>query len=127
MYEIVKNLHVACAVLSISGFALRGAWMLMDSPLLQKKPVKILPHIVDTVFLAAGLTLAVITSQYPGPQGWLTAKVVGLVVYILLGLFALKLGKTKTVRLMAFILALATFAYVYGVAIHRHTASWMVQ
>lgn len=116
MYMGLKHLHMLCALLSIAGFTLRGIWMLADSPLLNKKWVRIAPHIIDTVLLITAFSLAFMINQYPFFAGWLTVKLLGLVVYIVLGVIALKKGKTKAVRGVAFVVALATFAYIFGVA-----------
>ena len=118
-YTLVKNLHVGCVVLSGAGFVLRGAWMLQGSPLLAQRWVRVLPHIVDTVLLASAIALALMLEQYPLVQGWLTAKLIGLVVYIVLGTIALKRGRTRGVRLTAFGGALLVFAYIVAVAITK--------
>lgn len=105
-------------------FLLRGIWMLMDSPLLQKKWVKVLPHINDALLLACAIWLMFSLHQYPGTHHWLTAKVVALVVYIGFGMVALKRGKTKMIRSTAFLAALATYAYMLGVAMSKSPLSW---
>jgi uncharacterized membrane protein SirB2 len=125
MYMGLKHLHMLCAVLSIASFTLRGIWMLTESPLLNKKFVRIAPHIIDTLLLVTAFSLAFVTSQYPFVDGWLTAKLLGLIVYIVLGVIALKKGKTKTVRGAAFILALVTFAYIFGVAHFKNAAFFL--
>jgi uncharacterized membrane protein SirB2 len=116
MYMGLKHLHMLCAVLSIVGFTVRGVWMLRDSAMLQKKWVKIAPHIIDTLLLATAFAMAFMLSQYPFTVDWLTAKLIALIAYIVLGVVALKRGKTKPVRAVAFVLALVTFAYILGVA-----------
>jgi uncharacterized membrane protein SirB2 len=118
-YLAIKHLHMTCAALSGSFFFIRGIWILRDSPRLQQRWVKTAPHIIDTVLLGSALTMAVWSSQYPFVQNWLTAKLLALVAYILLGTIALKRGKTKTVRSIAFVAALAVFAYIVKVAITR--------
>ncbi len=118
-YLAVKYLHVTCAILSGSFFLLRGFWMLADSPLLQRRWVKALPHVVDTLLLSSALVLVFWSRQYPFVQLWLTAKVLALVVYIVLGTVALKRGKTKGVRAFALLAALAVFAYIVAVALTR--------
>lgn len=125
MYSALKYTHMFCAITSIAGFVLRGYWMMTDSPLRSKKLVKILPHVIDTLLLAAGITLAVTINQYPGTHNWLSAKVAGLILYIILGLFALRLGKTKTVRTVAFVAAVLVFGYVYGVAMTHNPWGWL--
>ncbi len=124
MYETLKLTHVAAAMLTILGFMLRGYWMFSSSPMLRLKVVKILPHIVDTVFLLSGIGL-IITLKLPVlSQNWLLMKFVALVAYIVLGAIALGRGKTMRTRTTAFVLALATFAYIAGVALSKSTASW---
>ena len=106
-------------MLSIMGFVVRGLWMINDSPWLNKKAVKIAPHIIDTVLLITAVFLAWNAAQYPLFNNWLTAKVLALVVYIGLGTIALHRGKTKSIRIVAFILAVVTYAYILAVAISR--------
>lgn len=118
-YLAIKHLHMGCAGLSIAMFLLRGTWMLQGSSMLQRRWVKIVPHLVDTVLLGSAITLAVISHQYPFAQPWLGAKVVALVLYIVLGAIALKRGRTLRIRAIAFAAAIATFAYIVMVAVTR--------
>ena len=118
-YLFLKYVHVSCVILSGCGFVLRGVWMLADSPLLRQRWVKVFPHVVDTALLASAIALAIISSQYPLAQSLLTAKVIGLIAYILCGAIALKRGKTKTVRAVFFVVALLIFAYIVLVALNR--------
>lgn len=94
--------------------------MLLEAQWLQKKLVKILPHVIDTILLLSAIKLMVILNQYPPEQSWLTAKIIGLICYIGFGIVALKRGKTKTVRIGAFLLALASVGYILSVAITRN-------
>lgn len=116
---MLKTLHVTCALLSISGYTLRGVLMLRDSPLLGARWVRTVPHLVDTLLLLSAVALAVNIRQYPFVHGWLTAKVLALVAYIVLGAIGLRYGATKRIRVLAFIGALAIFAYILGVALTR--------
>jgi len=125
MYEALKLVHVGTAILTISGFVLRGYWMFSGSPNLQLKVVRVLPHIVDTVFLVTGIVLIVILNLPVMSQAWLLMKFAALVAYIVLGAIALGRGKTMRSRTIAFVLALATFAYIAGVALSKSTASWL--
>lgn len=118
-YLAIKHLHITCAVLSGSFFLLRGLWMLTGSPMLQRRWVKVLPHVVDTLLLATALVLVFWSGQYPFVQPWLTAKVLALLAYIVLGTVALKRGKTQGVRAFALVAALATLAYIVAVALTR--------
>ena len=115
-YLMLKHLHMSFALLSGGLFVLRGVWMLRASAMLQRRWVRIVPHVVDTVLLASAIGLAVWSSQYPFEQGWLTAKVVALVGYIGLGTVALKRGRTPALRTAAFVGALVLFLYIVTVA-----------
>jgi uncharacterized membrane protein SirB2 len=119
-YLALKHLHVTCVVISGLGFSLRGWWMLSGSPLLRARLTRVVPHVVDSLLLGSALIMAWQSGQYPFAQGWLTAKLCGLVVYILCGTMALKRGKTPRQRLLFLILALAAFAYIVGVALTRN-------
>lgn len=119
-YLAIKSVHVACAALSIAGFAARGALMLADSPILQHRFVRIAPHVVDTLLLASAVWLAWALAQVPFVQGWITAKVFALVAYIVLGAIALRRGRTKKVRAAAFAAALVTAGYIVSVALTRN-------
>ena len=126
-YLFVKYLHVGCVVVSLAGFAVRGALMLAGSPLLGTRFVRVAPHVVDTALLASAAWLAWFLGQYPFVHGWgwLTAKVLGLVAYIILGTIALKRGRTRTIRAAAFATALASAGYVVSVALTRDPAGFL--
>lgn len=121
MYSILKHSHMLFALISGMLFLLRGIWMLLDSNQLQKRWVKVLPHVNDTLLLGCAIGLMVILGQYPFVDHWLTAKVVALVLYIGIGVIAIKRGKTKPIRAMAFVTALLIYVYIIGVAI-KHSA-----
>jgi len=118
-YIAVKHIHVTFAVLSLILFFIRGLLMISDSAALQRRFFRIAPHVVDTVLLLAAVTLLVIGGMNPLAQPWLTAKLIGLVLYIGLGIIALKRGKTKGVRVGAFVAALAVFAYIVRCAVTK--------
>jgi len=126
MYSTLKLIHVSTAILTISGFILRGLWMLLESPLLEHRIVRTAPHIIDTVFLLSGIGLIWTLNLPVLNQPWLLTKFVALVVYILLGTIALKRGKTRRIRIGALTLALLTFAYIAGVALSKSMGSWMM-
>lgn len=118
-FLLLKGLHVTCAVTSYTLFLLRGIWSLRDSPIMKLRWVRIVPHVVDTLLLASAIALAVAIRQYPFVDAWLTAKVAGLLLYIGLGFVALKYGKSRTIRIGAWLAAQAVFAYIVLVAINH--------
>jgi len=116
-YLVLKNLHLATIAITLTLFLLRGFWMMADSPRLQARWVRIVPHVNDTLLLASGIGLAVLIQQYPLVHGWLSAKFFALIAYIVLGTIALKRGKTRGQRIAAWIAALLVFGYMVAVAV----------
>jgi len=123
-YLALKHLHVATVIVSYCLFFVRGVWMLGNSPMLARRWVRIVPHVNDTVLLVAAIWLTTIIRQYPGTSGWLTAKVAGLVVYVLIGTVAIRRGPTKQVRAAAWVAAQLVFFYIVAVAL-THDANPM--
>lgn len=116
-YGLVKHIHLTTIVITLTLFILRGIWMMADSPRLQLRWVRIVPHVNDTLLLISGIGLAIMLGQYPLVNGWLTAKLFGLILYIVLGTIAIKRGRTKRTRIVAWIAALLVFAYIVAVAV----------
>ncbi len=117
----LKQVHVTCVMLSYAGFVLRGIWMMRGSILLRKRWVKVVPHVNDTILLASAAGLAIWSRQYPGQQAWLTAKVLALVLYIVLGSMALRPGKlSRSRRIAAWAAGQAVFFYIVCVALTRN-------
>ena len=100
--------------------------MMRASPVLRHRITRIAPHIIDTLFLASGIALVLSIDVRVLQSGWLLAKLAGLIVYIGLGMIALRFGKTREIRSLAFVGAVATFAYIVGVALAKSPASWLV-
>ena len=116
-YLQIRDVHVTAVVASGTLFLARGAlalrrWRHVMHPVLRYGSM-----LIDTVLLAAGITLMFVIGQYPLVNGWLTTKLILLIVYIVLGTFALKRARTQSVRATCYLLALATFAYIISVAV----------
>ncbi len=116
-FVLLKQLHLTTLAVTLALFILRGVWMMLDSPRLQARWVRIVPHLNDTLLLTSGIGLAVLLQQYPLVHGWLTAKFFALILYIVLGTIALKRGKTRSQRIAAWIAALFVFGYMASVAV----------
>jgi uncharacterized membrane protein SirB2 len=116
-YAEIRLVHLSAVLLSGTLFFLRGlAITVFGATWPRRAPVRYLTYTVDSVLLAAALMLTVAIHQYPFVDNWLTMKVVLLVVYIVLGTYALKRGKTEKIRLGAYLAALAVFAFIVSVA-----------
>ena len=112
----LKLVHESCVVLTFFSYSLRGFWMMIDSALLQHKLTRVLPHIIDTVLLVSGVTLALMLYGDFYRLSWLMVKLGAVVVYIVLGSIAIRYGRTKTVRITALILAWCVFFFIVVLA-----------
>jgi len=119
-FMLLKHIHVTCAVISFALFFLRGIWSFNGSPIMRQGWVKVVPHAVDTLLLASALGMAYLIEQYPLMDAWLTAKFFGLLLFITLGSVALKHGKTKAIRIAAWLGAQVVFAYIVLVATNHN-------
>jgi len=124
-YFAAHHAHGTFVVTSILLFVLRGGLMLADSPALAKPLLRVLPHVVDTLLLASALWLVSVMHLPFLQTPWLVAKVVGLVLYIVLGSVALRRGRSRRVRVTAFVLALVTVSWIVSVAILHHPAGFL--
>ncbi|MGJ7458761.1 SirB2 family protein [Halomonas sp. MA07-2] len=124
-YVLIKHLHITTAILSILFFMLRAWWSVRGSPWLQRRWVKVLPHVIDTLLLTLGVLLMVMLSMWPQQHPWLAAKLIALLVYIGLGTLAIKRGRSPAVRGVAALAAVAAFAYMLGAALHKSPLSWL--
>ena len=118
-HATLKILHQSCALLSIAGFMLRGGLMIGNPALLHQRWMRSWPHLIDTLLLVSGIWMAVNLHANPVTQPWLAAKLFALLAYIALGFVALRLGRTRQIRIAALIGAILCFAYIGLVAVTR--------
>lgn len=118
MYSI-KIIHLSCVVLSFLGFFIRGLLMIKASAVLGVRWIKIAPHLVDSVLLVSAFMLASQWGRAAFQQTWLQAKILALLVYIVLGMLALREGRPQAVRVSAWLGAMMVFVYIVLVAITK--------
>lgn len=124
-YGTVKLVHQAAVVLSLSGFFVRGAAALGGARWVGSRAAKTLPHIVDSVLLLSAIGLAWMLRLDPGNAPWLLAKIIGLVVYIVLGVVALRPGRPRAVRAAAWLAALVTVGWIVSVALTKNSLGFL--
>ena len=125
-YAQIKLAHVTCVILSGLIFGIRGGLMLADSPVTNHALPRFASYTNDSVLLTAGLLLMSVTHQYPTAQAWLTVKLSLLVVYIVLGVFALRRGRTKRQRSMSLGLAVLVYLSMFSIARTHHPLGALV-
>lgn len=123
---ILKLVHVLCVFSSYVLFVVRGLWSLNAPAKLQRRWVKVVPHLVDTLLLGSALTLAWLLGISPLQAPWLGAKVIALLLYIVLGTIAIKRGKRREIKLLAWILAQLVFAYIVLTAVTHDPVPWHI-
>jgi uncharacterized membrane protein SirB2 len=119
-YPQIRAVHIAAIMASGLLFLVRGAGVQAGAAWPMAAPLRYLSYTVDTVLLSAALMLVTILHQYPFVNGWLTAKVLLLVVYVVLGTFALKRGRTRATRITCWIAALLVYLFIASIARAHH-------
>lgn len=119
-YPQIKWVHVAAVSISGLLFFIRGLALNTGAAWPMAAPLRYLSYTIDTVLLTAALMLATILHQYPFVHPWLTVKVLLLLVYVVLGSFALKRGRTRPIRIGCWLAALAVYLFIVSVARAHH-------
>jgi uncharacterized membrane protein SirB2 len=119
-YPQIKSMHVMSVLASGLLFLVRGAALLAGQRWPNALAVRALSWSIDTVLLTAALMLFTMLPREMFGNGWLATKFVLLLVYIALGTVALKRGRNRRARAIAYVAALATFAFMVGVARAHH-------
>jgi uncharacterized membrane protein SirB2 len=115
-YAEVRLVHIWAVIASGSLFALRGLALNLGATWPKAAPLRYLSYTIDTILLTAALMLMTIVQQYPFVDAWLTVKVLLLVVYIGLGIYAFHTRRARAERLAAWLAALAAFGFIVSVA-----------
>lgn len=118
-YATLKTIHQTAVALSIAGFAARGLASLAGATWVKRRAAKTLPHLVDTVLLVSALALLAALRLSPLEAPWLIAKIAGLLVYIGLGIVALRPGVPRPLRVTAWLGALGTVGWIVSVAVTK--------
>jgi len=125
-YLQIKWVHVLAVITSGSLFAIRGLLLQLGAGgFAMSWPMRFVSYAVDTVLLTAALMLFTILPHAMFANGWLALKLALLPVYIVLGTFALKRGRTAQARLACWLAALAVYATMLGIARMHHPLGWL--
>ncbi|HEY0309522.1 MAG TPA: SirB2 family protein [Luteimonas sp.] len=125
-YPQIRYVHILAVTLSGCLFAVRGLAVLMGMRWPLWGPVRYLSWTIDTVLLTAALMLLTILPGALFANGWLTLKLLLVVVYVVLGVFALKRASTRRRKAVFYVLALATFLAIVGIARMHSPWGWLL-
>jgi uncharacterized membrane protein SirB2 len=118
-YDLIKALHIATVITTFLLFVTRATWLLCNAKGNRPGWMRWLPHANDALLLIFGVWLAVLAGLNPLMHAWLLAKLIALIIYIWLGMLALKWAQTRRSRIIATLLALMVFGYIAGVALTK--------
>ncbi len=124
-YTVIKHIHITLVCLTFISFCLRFYWSLTQSPILDYKVTRTLPHIIDTTLLGAGLYLMILLQLWPNQHPWLATKLLCLIAYILFGTFAIKRAKSKSIKWLTGLCAITVFIYMIATAVY-HNPLWFL-
>lgn len=119
-YPQIKHAHIGLALLSGALFAIRGALLLAGQRWPNAAPVRYTSYTIDTALLTAAMMLLTILPGALYANGWLAVKLTLLVLYVVLGVFALRRGRTRRTRAICYVAALLAFAQMYFIARTHH-------
>ncbi|MDF1691479.1 MAG: SirB2 family protein [Zhongshania sp.] len=119
-YPQIKLLHIATVLLSGGVFTFRGLLMVARSAQSNHPALSRLSYINDSILLTTGLLLMKMTHQYPVSHNWLSVKLSMLIIYIVLGVYALRAGRTHSQQIIAFIAALSSYLLIISIARAHH-------
>src|SRR5699024_5377796 len=125
-YLAIRTIHIASVTLSGSLFMLRGLlvqlgrkqWALTLS-------VRYLSYLIDITLLATGVLLVTILPWALCSNGWLLVKLGLVAVYVVLGVLAMKRGRSARIRVICYLAALLTFLVIVGIALAHHPLGWL--
>ncbi|NWO08384.1 MAG: SirB2 family protein [Alteromonadaceae bacterium] len=118
-FVILKHLHMTTAYLTISLFALRLLLDMVGKPGWRQTPLRWIPHANDTVLLVTAISLLFVAGYISAMPGWIIAKILLLVGYIVAGTFAIKPAFSKPVRIAGAVLALVQVSAIFHLALAK--------
>lgn len=124
MLQAAMHLHVTAVVISLALFSFRFALMMKNSDVRNQRWLKITPHVVDTILLGSAIWLLTMSSMVQ-VDGWVASKVIGVILYIVSGFFALKWAKTNRSRIIGFASAVIWLMLTASVAFSKQPFSFL--
>ncbi|RXJ19378.1 invasion regulator SirB2 [Lelliottia nimipressuralis] len=122
-FSVLIAVHIAAVVLTISFFVVRYWWRYSNHPLIEARWVRVVPYCIDTVLLLSGAGLMWLTGYLPFTDkgAWLTEKLFGVIIYIVLGFIALgrRRPRSQQAGFIAFLLGLVVLYIIIKLATTR--------
>ena len=120
-YELLRLTHISCVAISVVLFTYRYLRLAMYPARQLPKPLKVFPHINDSVLLAAAIGMLLLIGLNPLQAPWLAAKILALFLYIALGALCLRARPGSRHQAVLFVGAIAVFTYILLVAVMKQS------
>lgn len=111
--------------LSLALFTARGVAALWRQDWVMRRAVRRLSVAIDTLLLVAGASMWALLQHNPLQEAWLATKLGLLLVYVVLGSFALKRARSPGARLAFLLAALLCATLMVAIARTRDPLGWL--
>ena len=125
-YPQIRMVHISSVLVSGALFALRGTGVVAGAHWPMAAALRYLSYGIDTVLLTAALMLFTLLPSAVFANHWLTAKLTLLVLYVVLASYALKRGRSSSVRATCFACSVLVYAMMFGIARSHQPLGWFV-
>lgn len=125
LYPALLWTHRLLVGLSLSLFAARGLGALWQRGWVMRRAVRLASVIIDSLLLSAGASLWALLQHNPLQETWLASKLVLLLVYVVLGSFALRRAHSPGARFAFLLAALLCAVVMVAIARTRDPLGWL--
>lgn len=119
MYLIAKHIHVTAVATSVVLFILRFLLLAFNPSVANSTLLRIIPHIAYTMLVLSAAWLCSQLNIYPFVNPWVTTKLLGLISFVLLALWATQWAKTNSIKWTAFLCSILSLATTVHVALSK--------
>ena len=122
-YFILKSIHIALAILSVSLFSVRGVLLLLNNSSYRHRLYRLITPLIDSILLTVGIAMAVIIGRNIWSMDWFVLKISLIICYIITGTLALNRFKVRGQQVKALLMAWIFAAGIFYTALAK--PMWM--
>ena len=122
-YFILKSIHIALAILSVSLFSVRGVLLLLNNSSYRHRLYRLITPLIDSILLTLGIAMAVIIGRNIWSMDWVVLKISLIICYIITGTLALNRLKVRGQQVKALLMAWIFAAGIFYTALAK--PMWM--
>lgn len=118
-YFILKSIHIALAILSVSLFSVRGVLLLLSNSSYRHRLYRLITPLVDSILLTLGIAMAIIIGRNIWSMDWFVLKISLIICYIITGTLALNRLKVRGQQVKALLMAWIFAAGIFYTALAK--------